>query len=355
MHKPFIIQLLIASVLTQGLLNGQETGLLSSASSKKNYDETMKTVSDDISHQEFLQAITLLNDLERDYPDNVDILSKRAALYYWTQSYQASIRDYEKLYALTKVPLYQEEIQKVTNAEQAQRYSEKKNFLSLQRENYSYGGKQPLEKDTTLQAGFKTGDITWIGSGATIDRYNIIDRQFGLEVYSPLGQKDERRWGYLAFYESQNPAFLPRWDVSGGIYQGIFEHSEISLGYRHMRFSNKGVDIFKPGISFPLPIQTLRLTEEISMVPHTHSYAAVTTLSYDPSYRIHGYYTFTTGNSAETFRDETDIRRVNTLSHAVGGTWRFDPSWALGAEVTDGYRTQLYRRTGGKIFLKYFW
>lgn len=349
MHKAIITKILIATVLSYTLLFAEENSIV------MNYDDSMKIVSDHINNKEFQKAISILDDMEHFYPKNIEVLSRRAALYKWTNSFQASITEYEKLYLLTKDPLYVEEINKINDMLLSLQYQQKKNFVSLQNENYSYGEKQAIERDTTLQVGLKIEDITLILSGASINRYNSIDQQIGIEAYSTLGKKEDRRWGYLALYQSPSPYFLPQSDISGALYQGIFEQSEISFGYRHMNFSGKGINIIKPGISFPLPWKTLRFGEELFLVPDTHSYAAVSTFSYDPSYRFHSYYTFTTGNSAETFRDETDIRRVKTFSHAVGGTWRFDPSWAIGTEITDGYRSQLYRRTGWKILLKYFW
>lgn len=346
---------LVSLVFSHLLLIADTNTTLHSKRTFNTYDEGIQQVSKNIALKDFQNALTLLNEMDKYYPNNTEIYSTRASLYYWTQSYQASIAEYEKLYALTHDPLYLEQRQKVSDALKEVQCQQKKNFLSLQRETYSYGDKQNIERDTTLQVGIKNNGITWIGSGASIDRYGLIDRQIGIEAYSNLGNKQERRWGYLAYYQSQNPSFLPKWDASAGVYQGVFDESEISLVYRHMSFATKGVDIVKPGISFPLPWTSLRMGEEFYLVPDTHSYASVSTFSYDPSLCLHGYYTFTVGNSAETFRDETDIRRVKTRSHALGGTWRFDPSWAIGAEVTDGFRSGLYRRSGGRIFLKYFW
>lgn len=347
-----VIPLFILGACTPILLSADTS---SAQTAPATYEENMKTVSGQIARNDFQGALTLLNDMERRYPGNADILSRRAALYYWTHSYDSAISDYDTLYTLTKDPVYLDEIEKVSKARQEALSREKKNFAAVQKERYSYQDKQPDEKDTTLQLGMTTGGLTWIVSGASIERYNLTDKQAGIELYSNLGAKEERRWGYVSYYKTPSPHFLASWDASAGIYQGILEDVEISLVYRHMSFANDEVDIIKPGISFPLPWVPLRFSEEFHWVPDTRSYSSVGTLSYDPSYRFHGYYTFTIGNSAEEFRDETDIRRVRTLSHAVGGTWRFDPSWAVAAEITDGFRSQMYRRSGGKILLKYFW
>ncbi|MDD4854979.1 MAG: YaiO family outer membrane beta-barrel protein [Sulfuricurvum sp.] len=320
-----------------------------------NYDETIQAVSLLIAKNAFEEAIPTLIRMDQQYPKNIQVIELLASLHYWTHQYFESITYYETLYRLTKNASYLENIRDVSNAYRYDQTTQKKNFIMLKGEAYSYGSNRHSEQDVLLQAGLHKNGITWIGSIASLHRYALSDHQNGMEVYSGLGEKEARRWGYLSLYQSPSPSFLPKYDYSAGVYQGIFQDSEIGFVCRRMMFKDTSVDIYKPSITIPLPfINATSLTEELYFVPKTHSYAAVSTFAYNPTEYTHIYYALTLGNGYEVTGVDP-LLHTQTFSQALGGSWRFKPSWSIGTAITDGRRSNLYRRTGGEVFLKYFW
>ncbi|MDD5052803.1 MAG: YaiO family outer membrane beta-barrel protein [Sulfuricurvum sp.] len=345
----FVLIIIPSSILAEISPNS------SSNYSVENYDENIKNISNLISKNDFPQAIDRLQAMDKRYPENVEILELLASLQYWSHNYPEATSYYQILYNKTHNSFYLDKIDEISTASVNDQFTVKKNFVMLKGEAYSYGSNHNSEQDITFQAGIHALEMTWIGSTASIHRYALTDRQNGLEVYRNLGEKTSKRWGFISLYQSPNPYFLPLWDYSAGIYQGIFQDTEIGLVYRRMIFQNASIDIYKPSIAFPIPWNnTMRLTEELYLVPSSHSYANVSTLAYDPTEHLHLHYALTLGNGYEVTGADP-LLHTRTFSQAIGGDWRFSPSWSIGIALTDGRRTNLYRRSGGEIFLKYFW
>lgn len=352
MHKFSLLFILCILSLS---LRGEALTDSSSNFSIENYDESIKNISTLISKNDFPQAINRLEAMDKCYPKNVEIIELLASLQYWSHNYPEAIFYYQALYNMTHNAAYLVKIDEVSNTSLNDQFATKKNFVLLKGEAYSYGSNHNSEQDFTLQAGIHALGMTWIGSTASIHRYALTDRQNGLEIYSDLGDKSSKRWGFLSVYQSSNPYFLPTLDYSAGIYQGVFHDTELGLVYRHMIFQNTSVDIYKPSIALPLPWNNgMRLTEDLYWVPSSHSYASVSTLAYDQIEHLHLYYALTLGNGYEVTGVDP-LLHTRTFSQTIGGDWRFSPSWSVGSSLTDGRRTNLYRRSGGEIFLKYFW
>lgn len=320
-----------------------------------NYDEAIHEVSSLITKSAFEEAIAILTRMDRQYPENIQVIELLASLHNWTHQYSESIMYYETLYRLTKNTSYLENIRDVSNGYRYDQTIQKKNFIMVKGEAYSYGSNHHSEQDFLVQAGLQKNGVTWIGSVASLHRYALYDHQYGIEVYSGLGEKEARRWGYLSLYQSPNPFFVPKYDYSAGVYQGIFQDSEIGFEYRRMMFKDTSVDIYKPSVTIPLPfINAASLSEELYYVPKTHSYAIVSTFADNPTEYTRIYYALTFGNGYEVTGVDP-LLHTHTFTQALGGSWRFSPSWSIAAAITDGRRSNLYRRTGGEIFLKYFW
>lgn len=320
-----------------------------------NYEEAIHKVSLLITKNAFKDAIVILKRMDRQYPENIQVIELLASLHNWTHQYSESIMYYKTLYRLTKNTSYLENIRDVSNGYRYDQTIQKKNFIMVKSEAYKYSSNHNSEQDFTVQAGLQDNGITWIGSAASLHRYGLSDHQYGLEVYSGLGAKEARRWGYLSLYQSPNPFFLPKYDYSAGVYQGIFQNSEIGFEYRRMMFKDTSVDIYKPSVTIPLPfINAASLSEEFYYVPKTHSYAIVSTFADNPTEYTHIYYALTLGNGYEVTGVDP-LLHTQTFAQTLGGSWRFSPSWSIEAAITDEWRSNLYRRTGGEIFLKYFW
>ena len=192
--------------------------------------------------------------------------------------------------------------------------------------------------------------ITLIGGLSNIERFGLKDTQLHLEIYPPLGEK---RWGYISFYYSPSPEFLPKTVYSGEIYQG-YKNFEFSFGYMHMDFKDTNVDIFIPGLIIYLP-HNLVLEEKFYYIPKTYNYSLVNSLVYEILCKLWVKYSFGIGNTSEKLTTYGEIFKYNTYFHKFEFNYRINHNFGLGVEYLYEHRTNLYNKNGINFFIKYWW
>lgn len=72
------------------------------------------------------------------------------------------------------------------------------------------------------------------------ERFANSDVGGGVDVYAPLWS---RAYGNARVLVTPDAAVVPQVDASGELYQALGDAWEVSAGYRHMRFSDNGVNI----------------------------------------------------------------------------------------------------------------
>jgi YaiO family outer membrane protein len=162
-----------------------------------------------------------------------------------------------------------------------------------------------------------------------------------------------KRWGYISLSVSPDAQFLPKTAFGGEIYQG-YGKSEISLGYKRMNFSDTSIDMFFPGVIFYLP-SSFALNEKIYMIPQNSTFSLVSTLNYEPNYRIRSLCSLAAGNAADRFGSVQDVQKYTTVASRLRTEYRFVPSVSVGAEISYEYRAHLYSTYGGTLFSSYWW
>jgi YaiO family outer membrane protein len=196
-----------------------------------------------------------------------------------------------------------------------------------------------------------------VGQIESIDRFGKHDNIFSGEVYSSLWHI---AWGNFVFSFTPQPKFSSQWTLGGAVYQGIgtsnplLNRLELSLGYRHMSFSQSEVDLLSPGITVYLPYN-LWLTEQVYMVPKSGSRSLSSRLDWEPAKRWHAFISGSFGQSVERPTAAQEVVKVNTLR--LAGGLEFPLTQRISAEISYQYedRAQRYSRDGGAIKLTYSW
>lgn len=229
--------------------------------------------------------------------------------------------------------------------------------VSIGYSHFRYSNSIPDERTWQFSAVQRLWGKTFVGQVESIERFGKRDTLFSGEVYSPLWH---RAWGNFAFSFSPNPKFSSHWTLGGAVYQGIgtsnplLSRLELSLGYRHMSFSQSEVDLLSPGFTIYLPYN-LWLTEQIYLVPKTGARSLSSRLDWEPKERWHAYVSGSFGQSVERPTAAPDVVKVTTFR--VGGGLQFPLTEQILAEVSYHYedRVKRYSREGGTIKLTYSW
>jgi len=96
-----------------------------------NYDEQIIKVKNCISSGNFIEAETILKELEKFYPNNSEILFLLGEVLFWQKKYEESLNYLLKSYAITKSEDIKKEIEKVETAkllDQAKKYQDEGNI-----------------------------------------------------------------------------------------------------------------------------------------------------------------------------------------------------------------------------------
>lgn len=193
--------------------------------------------------------------------------------------------------------------------------------------------------------------ITLVANAATIHRYGTDDSEVGAEVTFPVPGRP--LYGTVGFTTSPDADFLPQVTIRGeGTY--IRNGIEYSLGYTRMEFRESSADVMVVGVLGYLA-PTLTLNERLYFVPEKGTFSLLSTLHYEPSHRLRGYYSLGLGTASETDPDTNAIDRYFTVSNRLGVEYRPFVSFSGGCEIFSEYRNGLYTRQGVQLFVKYWW
>ncbi len=228
--------------------------------------------------------------------------------------------------------------------------------VSIQESYYDYHDKFPDEKDTKITAVFpKVGRATIIASAENINRYGINAQQIGAEIYSSIGDTEDKIWGYSTLYLA-NKDYLPDYDFSAAIFKGgIFGNSEIGFGYKRMSYVTQSTDIFKGIVTFPafiIPLTTIM--ETISIIPENNTHSLNSKIIYNNEKDTKMFYSYTIGNTAEDF-GFSGIQKIDQTSHIVGFEHEVYKNITFGAEFLYETYKDFYDKTGGNVSLRFSW
>lgn len=225
------------------------------------------------------------------------------------------------------------------------------NSISIQKSRYTYD-KYADENDLKVTGVFKKGNITVVPSVEDINRYGLNDKQIGVEIYSTIGDKELKTYGYIAGYYAPSNEFLPNYDISASIHKGIYS-SEIFFGVKRMGFDSKKVDIYKTGIILPAS-RGFSISEKFSYVPKDKTYLLESKILYDNESNIKAYYSYGFGNTAEDLL-YAGVKKTDIETHILGIKYKINDDIYLGAEFLKEYLENTYKKTGGLIFIDYVW
>ncbi|MGD0883990.1 MAG: tetratricopeptide repeat protein [Thermodesulfovibrionales bacterium] len=231
-------------------------------------------------------------------------------------------------------------------------YRVRRNYFNITGTFVDYSGNYKNERDASLELSQRIRELTFVLNTLYASRFGLHDSQISLDVYSKLGEMT-KRWGYISLSVSPDAQFLPKTAFGGEIYQG-YGKSEISLGYKRMNFSDTSIDMFFPGVIFYLP-SSFALNEKIYMIPQNSTFSLVSTLNYEPNYRIRSLCSLAAGNAADRFGSVQDVQKYTTVASRLRTEYRFVPSVSVGAEISYEYRAHLYSTYGGTLFSSYWW
>lgn len=227
--------------------------------------------------------------------------------------------------------------------------------VTIQKSHYDFKDKFKQENNTKIIGVLpKIGRMTVIGSVEDINRYGLNAQQYGGEIYSTFGEKEERMWGYTSLYLA-NENFLPKYDLAGAFYKGIFESSEIGFGYKRMVYTNSTIDIYKLLCTYPaiiLPSTTIMHALSYSPKNETHSFNTKVVFNNEDGLKM--FYSLTVGNTAEDF-GFFGVRKIDQLSNIAGIDYTVHKNISIGGEFVKESYKDFYDKTGGNVFLRVNW
>lgn len=231
-------------------------------------------------------------------------------------------------------------------------YRIKRNFLKIGVASFQYGRDRPAERELRLDLAQRVGRVPLVLSLARVRRFGLFDRQLGLEIYSPFGEKT-KNWGYLWLAVSPDAVFLPKVAFGGEISMGL-RGADLSLGFRRLMFSNHAVDLVIPGATIYFP-KGFSLNEKVYLVPQHGSASLLSTVHYEPNHKIRMFLSMLTGNVSERLASREDVKEIRTFATRMGLEYRLHPVASLGIEAFREERKNLYRQRGVVFFTRAWW
>lgn len=228
--------------------------------------------------------------------------------------------------------------------------------VSIQESYYDYHDKFPDEKDTKITAVLpKVGRATIIGSIEDINRYGLNAQQAGVEIYSNIGNTDDKIWGYSTLYLA-NKDFLPKYDFSAALFKGgIFGNSEIGFGYKRMSYVTQSTDIFKGIVTFPaFIIPSTTIMETFSIIPENNTHSLNSKIIYNNEKDTKMFYSYTFGNTSEDF-GFLGVKKIDQTSHIIGIEHEVYKKITFGVELLHESYKDFYNKTGGNVSLRLDW
>ncbi len=316
----------------------------------------------------FDEARAMYDEVLREDPKNFDARRGRADVAFWRGDRTEALGLYEAIFAETKDPEVQRQIQSV-KAELVTSLRARigqglaglrlpyRDYAKVGYGHYSYTNNQPDERDLLFEVAKPIGDQTLVVRVEPINRFGFHDTPVSAEYYSPLWQ---RAWGYVAAQGTINPNFAPNYSFVGELSQGLGGvHSslapvEVSFGYRRLNYKKDDIDLLLPGLTLYLPFN-LWLTERVYIIPSTGATTLSSQLTWRPTDRLQFFASGSFGTSSERIVATQDFTRV--AGHTIGGGVMFPITDRFSVEAAGYYEDRgfLYVRRGGNLSLIYHW
>lgn len=221
--------------------------------------------------------------------------------------------------------------------------------ISIQESIFDYKNKFEQEHDTKLTGEFNVFSGVLITSVEDINRFGLNGLQFGTEFYSKFNEKD---WGYVSLYVSNNKNFLPIYDVSGSFYKSLSPF-ELGFGLKRMSYELKNVNIVKAMFNMPL-FKSTTLMETLSYVPQDNTRTLNTKVVFNNEKNLKMFYSLTFGSGVEEL-GFLGLKEVNQELHQVGIEYKVISNFSIGLELVKEFYKELYTKTGGSANIKFYW
>jgi len=316
----------------------------------------------------FDEARAIYDEVLKEHPKNFDARKGRADVAFWRGDRTEALSLYESLFAETKDPEVQRQIQSVKAELVASLHARigqgltglrlpYRDYAKAGYGHYAYTRNQPDERALLFEVAKPIGDQTLLVRVEPINRFGHQDTPVSAEYYSPLWQ---HAWGYVAAQGTINPHFAPNYSFAGEMAQGLgVMHSslapfEVSFGYRRLNYKEDDIDLLLPGLTVYLPFN-LWLTERVYFVPSTGAITLSSQLTWRPTDRLQFFASGSFGTSGERIVAMQDFTRVPTQT--IQGGVMFPITDRFSAEAVGFYedRESLYVRRGGSMSLIYHW
>ena len=219
---------------------------------------------------------------------------------------------------------------------------------------YGQSGKSATTETDLYLAGSQRVDqyslTAWTGA---MSKYSQTDTQIGFGIAGGKGEKSPFSWD-INFSVSPEARVLPRTTAGIELTRG-FNGFDASLGYNRMDFKESSADIVVPGVLWYIPYTAVSLSERLYFVPKSGGYSLLTTLQYEPDYRLRYYASIGFGTSAERIYARQDYQRSQTVSGRMGAEYRFTQHYSIGGEASFENRRSQYDRSGALLYMRYWW
>lgn len=226
--------------------------------------------------------------------------------------------------------------------------------VTVQRTHYSYHDKFQNEDDTKIALMGRMGNFTIVPTVESVNRYGMEDTQYGLDLYSPIGSKDNKMYVYVGATNTPGAKFLPQSEYSASLYKGVLTSTELGLGFKEMIYDTQTIKMVKFMGSTNLPLPSFRIGETITYVTNDGTCSYDTFIGYDNENKLKVKYIYGFGNSTADF----GIAGVRTLKHhssTVLVNYKFTPRWELGGSYVNEVYETLYTKDGGSVNVTYSW
>jgi hypothetical protein len=227
--------------------------------------------------------------------------------------------------------------------------------FSFQKEYFSYTNNIPSENNIRLTEATKINDQTIVFNYLNSHKYGFNDNQYGIDLYSKLGEKDDKMYGYISFLISPEHNFLAKDVYSATIYKGFnFNNTEINLAIKRMEFYTDNVSLLTFGFNTDIIDPKFILKEDVTYLPKNQKASFFTSFSYNNWNTFKLSYAYEFGNSIENLGFQ-GLKNVNHSQHIIDFNYKFSEHIIGDLMFNHTNYETLYIQHGMITSLSYIW
>lgn len=225
--------------------------------------------------------------------------------------------------------------------------------VSIERAHYDYHKKFQKEDSTKILMVGRAGRTTLVGSAEEVSRYGLKDKQIGVEVYIPLLKKEDKLYVNSSLFVAPSNEFLTNYEYSLNVYKGIFDATEIGVGYKEMDFNANRVHLSKFMISTNA-INGIQIGETVTFNIKDKMSSYDTYIIFNNDKNLKMKYTYGFGDSLEDF-GVNGLREIEHRTHTGLISYKIVNSTEIGLMYVHEVYETIYTKDGGSITLSYTW